>query len=274
LPSRVDALMDRLDARLAEEGLFVTTSRVEHAAAWVSNLERACAFYGRWFGATAGPVYSSVKRPFQSCFLSLDNGARLELMSAPAESPRMAHIAISLGSREAVDRLIAEMRKAGVTIAGDPRITGDGHYEASVLDSEGNLVEMTVLKRAGGCRRVRVQIAKWNAIGLSIAAETNRIPMGRRTFLKNAAIAGGLLAVLPLSRSFRAMADDGFPLVDLHVHLTETFTIEQVMEISEKTGVQFGIMEHPGGAVSDDAGLKRFIDPLKPYPSLPRSAAD
>jgi hypothetical protein len=38
------------------------------------------------------------------------------------------------------------------------------------------------------------------------------------------------------------------------------------MEISEKTGVQFGIMEHPGGAVSDDAGLKRFIDPLKPYP--------
>lgn len=90
--------------------------------------------------------------------------------------------------------------------------------------------------------------------------------MKRRTFLKNATIAGGLLTAWPLSRSFGAMADDGFPLMDLHVHLTETFTIDQVMEISKKTGVQFGIMDHPGGAITDDAGLRRFIDSLKPYP--------
>jgi len=56
----------------------------------------------------------------------------------------MAHIAISLGSREAVDRLIAEMRRARVAIAGDPRTTGDGFCEASVTDTEGNLVEITV----------------------------------------------------------------------------------------------------------------------------------
>ena len=90
---------------------------------------------------------------------------------------------------------------------------------------------------------------------MSIKSQLGRIPMERRTFLKNAAIAGGLLTALPLSRSFGAMADDGFPLMDLHVHLTETFTIDQVMEISKKTGVQFGIMEHPGGAITDDAGL-------------------
>src|SRR5262249_52582043 len=90
--------------------------------------------------------------------------------------------------------------------------------------------------------------------------------MERRTFLKNAAIAGGLVTALPLSRSFAAMAGDGFPLVDLHVHLTETFTIDQVMEISKKTGVTFGIMVHPEGPVSDDAGFKQFIDSLKPYP--------
>ena len=54
--------------------------------------------------------------------------------------------------------------------------------------------------------------------------------------------------------------------MDLHVHLTPTFTIDQVMEISKKTGVQFGIMVNPGGAVNDDAGLRRFIDSLKPYP--------
>ena len=54
--------------------------------------------------------------------------------------------------------------------------------------------------------------------------------------------------------------------MDLHVHLTATFTIDHVMEISKKTSVQFGIMVNPGGAVNDDAGLRRFIDSLKPYP--------
>ena len=37
-------------------------------------------------------------------------------------------------------------------------------------------------------------------------------------------------------------------------------------EFAKKTGVQFGIMVNPGGAVSDDAGLRRFIDSLKGYP--------
>jgi len=55
----------------------------------------------------------------------------------------MAHIAVSLGSRDAVDRLVGAMRAAGVTIARDPRITGDGYYEAVVSDTEGNLLEIT-----------------------------------------------------------------------------------------------------------------------------------
>jgi len=55
----------------------------------------------------------------------------------------MAHIAISVGSREAVDRLIEEMRAAGVPILSGPRVTGDGYYEALITDSEGNPVEIT-----------------------------------------------------------------------------------------------------------------------------------
>jgi hypothetical protein len=90
--------------------------------------------------------------------------------------------------------------------------------------------------------------------------------MQRRRFLKTAGIAGGLSIASPFSRSFGAPANDGFPLMDLHCHLTQTFTIDRVMEISKQTGVQFGIMVNPGGAVSDDAGLRRFVDSLKPYP--------
>ena len=89
--------------------------------------------------------------------------------------------------------------------------------------------------------------------------------MERRTFLKNASIVVGLLAALPASRRLEA-EEDGFPLTDLHCHLTPSFTIDQVMEISRRTGVQFGIMVNPGGAVSDDEGLRRFVESLKPYP--------
>jgi hypothetical protein len=90
--------------------------------------------------------------------------------------------------------------------------------------------------------------------------------MERREFLKSAGIAGGLATALPLSKTFAAPADDGFPLMDLHVHLTPTFTIDHVMEIAKKTGVQFGIMVNPGGPVSDDAGLRHHLDSLEPYP--------
>jgi lactoylglutathione lyase len=122
----------------------VSVARIEHAAAWVSDLERARTFYERWFSATSGAKYSSLKRNFTSYFLSLGSGTRLELMTSPGEAPRHAHLALSVGSRDAVDRLVKEMHAAGVCIVGAPRITGDGYYEALVTDSEGNILELTV----------------------------------------------------------------------------------------------------------------------------------
>jgi lactoylglutathione lyase len=110
---------------------------------WVANLERACAFYERWFKATTDPEYSSTKRSFTSHFLTLSSGARLERMTSPGEAPRVAHIAVSVGSREAVDRMVSEMKAAGVPVVSSPRLTGDGYYEAVVTDTEANLVEIT-----------------------------------------------------------------------------------------------------------------------------------
>jgi 2-haloacid dehalogenase len=132
-----------LRAELVKLGLLDPIGQIDHAAAWVSDLKRARAFYERWFRATAGPVYSSSKRSFTSCFLSLGTGARLELMTSPGEAPRPAHLAVSVGSRDAVDRLVKTMEAAGVCIVSGPRLTGDGYYEAVIADSEGNLVEIT-----------------------------------------------------------------------------------------------------------------------------------
>ena len=54
------------------------------------------------------------------------------------------HLAISVGSEQAVDSLTARLRQDGYRVVGEPRRTGDGYYESVVLDPDGNRVEITV----------------------------------------------------------------------------------------------------------------------------------
>lgn len=141
--------------------------RIEHLALWTrdpDSLERLRNFYATYFGASAGPRYASARRPgFMSYFLTFpasdgapdDRGARLELMTAPDVKPAAggeacgyAHVALSVGSRDAVDALVARLRAGGVPIESGPRATGDGYYEAAVRDPDGNLVEVMAEPRA------------------------------------------------------------------------------------------------------------------------------
>ncbi len=90
--------------------------------------------------------------------------------------------------------------------------------------------------------------------------------MQRRTFIKNASIAGGLMAVSPLLGYPTVRSNNEFPMMDLHVHLTNEFTIDDVMAIAKRTNIQFGIMDHPGFAIKTDTDLQNYIDKLRPYP--------
>ena len=54
-----------------------------------------------------------------------------------------AHIAINVGSREAVDDLTTAMAAEGVEVLSNPRLTGDGYYESVIRDPEGNRIELT-----------------------------------------------------------------------------------------------------------------------------------
>ena len=90
--------------------------------------------------------------------------------------------------------------------------------------------------------------------------------MERRTFIKNAGLASGMIAVSPLSGDNFSFGEEGFPLTDLHVHLTQDHSINDVMAIAKITKVQFGIVDHPGYNISSDASLKNFIEKLKSYP--------
>ena len=56
----------------------------------------------------------------------------------------LAHLAFSVGSEAAVDELTVRLREAGYPVLDGPRRTGDGYYESTALDPEGNRIEITV----------------------------------------------------------------------------------------------------------------------------------
>ena len=127
--------------------------KVEHTALFVEDLQRMQQFYSRWFGATPGPLYHNPITGLTSCFCSFPDGScRLELMHWPDHSPRpsalrplgYAHLAFSLGSRQAVDQLTRQLCQAGCRVVSQPRTTGDGYYESCVEDPEQNQLELTV----------------------------------------------------------------------------------------------------------------------------------
>lgn len=126
---------------------------ISHIALNVKNLEAEKSFYNHYFGTQASsPHYQNVKTGLETCFLTFKDGSRLELMNWPEMKAKpmdtkiqgYVHIAISLGSREAVDICTSKMVESGVLVLSCPRTTGDGYYESLVQDPEGNLLELTV----------------------------------------------------------------------------------------------------------------------------------
>ena len=126
---------------------------LEHVAIWVRDLEWLRDFYVLVLGGESGPLYENPRTGFRSYFISFGEGARLELMSRRAEQAEhrppdehslgYAHVAFRLGTRAAVDAMVASLEAQGRAILKRPRVTGDGYYEAVVVDPEGNTIELT-----------------------------------------------------------------------------------------------------------------------------------
>lgn len=126
--------------------------RIEHIAVWVDDLEVMREFYLTYFDAVSNDKYVNAKKGYSSYFITFSGGgARIELMhrtdisEVPAKrglTKGLAHLAISLGSKDGVDMLTERLRTDGYVIAGEPRTSGDGYYESVVLDPEGNYIEL------------------------------------------------------------------------------------------------------------------------------------
>lgn len=126
--------------------------KIEHVALWTNQLEVLKSFYERYFNAISNEKYVNVVKAFESYFLTFTDGARLEIMTKPTlktvipekDFIGLHHLAFSTGSKEDVDALTKKLAEDGYTIISYPRSTGDGYYESSIKDPDGNIVEITV----------------------------------------------------------------------------------------------------------------------------------
>ncbi len=128
--------------------------RIEHIAIWTHDLERLRQFYETYFDGKANTKYVNSRKQFESYFITFTDGARLELMHMPTiplsqndveqQFTGYIHLAFSVGSRAAVDALTARLRDHGYRVLDGPRTTGDDYYESTVLDPDGNRLEITV----------------------------------------------------------------------------------------------------------------------------------
>ncbi len=102
--------------------------KIEHVAVWAADIEELRAFYETYFAANANNKYVNTAKGYSSYFLSFDSGARLELMhrdSVPdtRDNPYdqftgFIHLAISVGSEEAVDSVTNRLSKDGYEVLG------------------------------------------------------------------------------------------------------------------------------------------------------------
>ena len=128
--------------------------RIEHVAIWTNDLERLKDFYKIYFKGVSGEKYINTAKNFESYFLTFESGSRLELMKMPTipetkndpmkQLTGIIHLAFSVGSKEKVDQLTEKLKLDGFSVLDGPRTTGDGYYESTVLDPDGNRIEITV----------------------------------------------------------------------------------------------------------------------------------
>jgi catechol 2,3-dioxygenase-like lactoylglutathione lyase family enzyme len=106
-------------------------------------------FYVEVLGGTSGPRDENARTGFRSYFVTFTD-CRLERMwqlgrhqnKPEGGSLGFAHVAMSAGTRAGVNARVAELRELGVPVVGEPRVTGDGYYEAVIEDPEGNRIEI------------------------------------------------------------------------------------------------------------------------------------
>lgn len=124
--------------------------KIAHIALWTQDLEQQARFWVEFFGGDINEKYcSKTNHGFESYFVTINNTIAVELMTKPGltrvtpdnNETGWVHLAISLGSQQAVDAMARRAEAQGILVS-QPRTTGDGYYEAAISDPDGNLIEI------------------------------------------------------------------------------------------------------------------------------------
>lgn len=126
--------------------------KIEHVALYVNDLEKARDFFVKYFGGKTNEGYYNPKTNFRSYFISFDSGARLEIMHRPDITDLLselnhigyAHVAFGVSSKKKVDEITKRLQDDGYEVVSQPRTTGDGYYESSIIAIEHNIIEITI----------------------------------------------------------------------------------------------------------------------------------
>ena len=124
--------------------------RIDHVSLYVKNLEKAKAFFIKYFHATSNEKYKNPITKLETYFLTFDHHTRLEIMSKPNLSSvnrkepyeGYHHIAFKLASKTELESLTRNLENDGYDIVNGPRITGDGYLE-TLFYYEKHLIELT-----------------------------------------------------------------------------------------------------------------------------------
>src|SRR5262245_45305430 len=110
-------------------------TKFSHVMMYVNDLDRAINWYTTVMGFTtrfaAIPHYASMFHPGMNF--------QLDLHPAPADSPHVGHGPIVYFASEDLDKTIADLRAAGVSVS-DPRSEGGSARFTDLRDSEGNVL--------------------------------------------------------------------------------------------------------------------------------------
>lgn len=122
---------------------------LHHISLCTTNIERIVEFYKRYFGGVEYNSYHNEKTGLRICFLKFDKGAMLEVMTRPGfviKPPERGmgyvHIAMDAGDAGGVDFLTGRLADDGHTVVSEPRQTGGGYYSSTVMDPDGNWIEI------------------------------------------------------------------------------------------------------------------------------------
>ncbi len=123
---------------------------IHHVSLCTTNMERMVNFYKKYFGALEYSTYHNPKTGLRTSFMQFDKGALLEISTRPGYSHRAAdhsigytHLSLDAGDEDGVNFVTGRLRADGYTVVGDPRLDGAGYYESTVLDPDGNWIEIT-----------------------------------------------------------------------------------------------------------------------------------